>query len=187
MKIYIKYMVSIRCKLVVKAELEKMGIEYSGVELGEAVLINDLTSEEHDILKIALFRSGLELMDDKKAMLIEKIKNIIIEMVHYSDEPLRINFSDFLSEKLCQEYTYLSHLFSQATGITIEHYIIAQKIERIKELLLYDELNLTEISYLLNYSSVAHLSTQFKKETGLTPSFFKNLKQHKRRIMLEDL
>jgi AraC-like DNA-binding protein len=171
----------------VKAELDKMDIGYSGVELGEAILTNDLTTEEHDILKIALLRSGLELLDDKKSMLIEKIKNIIIEMVHYTEEPLKINFSDFLSEKLSQEYTYLSHLFSQATGVTIEHYIISQKTERIKELLLYDELNLTEISYLLNYSSVAHLSTQFKKATGLTPSYFKNLKQHKRRIMLEDL
>jgi AraC-like DNA-binding protein len=132
-------------------------------------------------------RSGLELMDDTKAQVIEKIKTIIIEMVHYKEEHLKTNFSVFLSEQLNYEYTYLSQLFSQATGTTIEQYIISQKIERAKELLLYNELNLTEISYLLNYSSVAHLSSQFKKVTGLTPTFFKNLKQHKRRIMLEDI
>ena len=118
-------------------------------------------------------------MDDKKAILIEKIKNSIVEMVHYTDEPLKLNFSDFLSEKLGHDYTYLANLFSEVTGITIEHFIIAHKIERVKELLLYDELNLTEISYMMNYSSVAHLSSQFKKVTGLTPTFFRQLKNKK--------
>src|SRR5579862_3648406 len=116
-------------------------------------------------------------MDDKKAMLIEKIRNVIVEMVHYSDDVPRVNFSDYLSEKLNYDYTYLANLFSEVTGITIEHFIIAHKIERVKELLLYDELNLTQISYKLNYSSVAHVSNQFKKVTGLTPTFFKKLKQ----------
>lgn len=187
MKIYIKYMVSMRCKLAVKAELEKLNIPYGTVELGEVVITNSLTDKQHDDLKRGLLRSGLELMDDKKAQIIEKIKTIVIEMVHYSEEALKFNFSVFLSEQLTYDYTYLSQLFSQATGTTIEQYIISQKIERAKELLLYNELNLTEISYLLNYSSVAHLSSQFKKVTGLTPTFFKNLKQHKRRIMLEDI
>jgi AraC-like DNA-binding protein len=125
-------------------------------------------------------------MDDKKAILIERIKNVIIEMVHYADEPPKTNFSDYLAEKLDYDYTYLSNLFSEVTGITIEHYIIAHKIERVKELLLYDELNLTEISYRLNYSSVAHLSHQFKKVTGLTPSYFKLLK-HKKRQTLDNV
>jgi AraC-like DNA-binding protein len=137
-------------------------------------------------LKAALLKSGLELMDDQRAMLIEKIKIVIVEMVHYTDEPLKINFSNFLSEKLDYDYTYLANIFSEVTGTTIEKFIIAHKIERVKELLLYDELNLTEISYRLNYSSVAHLSNQFKKVTGLTPSFFKQLKR-KRRIMLENV
>ena len=180
-------MVSLRCKLAVKAELEKLNIQYGIVELGEVVINDSLTEKQHNALKRGLLKSGLELMDDKKAQVIEKIKIIVIEMVHYSEEPLKTNFSVFLSEQLAFEYTYLSQLFSQATGTTIEQYIISQKIERAKELLLYDELNLTEISYLLNYSSVAHLSSQFKKVTGLTPTFFKNLKQHKRRIMLEDI
>jgi AraC-like DNA-binding protein len=187
MKIYIKYMVSLRCKLAVKAELEKLSISFGIIELGEVVINDSLTEKQHIDLKRGLMRSGLELMDDTKAQVIEKIKPIIIEMVHYKEEPLKTNFSVFLSEQLNYEYTYLSQLFSQATGTTIEQYIISQKIERAKELLLYNELNLTEISYLLNYSSVAHLSSQFKKVTGLTPTFFKNLKQHKRRIMLEDI
>jgi AraC-like DNA-binding protein len=128
----------------------------------------------------------LELMDDKKAMLVEKIKNVIVEMVHYADELPETNFSDYLSEKLNHNYTYLSNLFSEVKGITIEHYIIIHKIEKVKELIIYDELNLTEIAYKLNYSSVAHLSNQFKKITGLTPSFFKKLKD-KRRSPLEDV
>jgi AraC-like DNA-binding protein len=173
-------MVSIRCKMVVKSELEKLGLHYRKVDLGEVDIRENITPEQRNQLKTALMKSGLELMDDKKAILIEKIKNVIIEMIHYADEPPKINFSDFLSEKLGYDYTYLANLFSEVTGITIEHFIIAHKIERVKELIIYDELNLTEISFKLNYSSVAHLSNQFKKVTGLTPTFFKQLKRKKR-------
>lgn len=182
-------MVSIRCKMVVKSELDRLGLHYGIVELGEVDIKGDISEEQRDLLRLALLRSGLELMDDKKAILIEKIKNVIVEMIHYHDEvgPLKVNFSDYLSEKLQHDYTYLATLFSEVTGITIEHYIISHKIERVKELLLYDELNLTEIAYKLNYSSVAHLSNQFKKVTGLTPTYFKQLKQYKRRISLENL
>lgn len=179
-------MVSMRCKLAVKAELEKLNIPFGIIELGEVAVADSLTEKQYDDLKRGLLRTGLELMDDKKTQLIEKIKTIVIEMIHYSEEPLKINFSVFLSEQLTCEYTYLSQLFSQATGTTIEQYIITQKIERAKELLLYNEFNLTEISYILNYSSVAHLSSQFKKITGLTPTFFKYLKKDKHKIMLEE-
>lgn len=186
MKLYIKFMVSIRCKMVVKAELDKLGLHYGVVDLGEVEVKEHVSAEQREQLKIALAYSGLELMDDKKAVLIERIKNVIVEMVHYSVEMPKVKNSAYISEKLKHDYTYLANLFSEATGITIEHYIIAHKIERVKELLLYDELNLTEISYLLNYSSVAHLSSQFKKVTGLTPTFFKQLK-YKRRVMLESV
>lgn len=179
-------MVSIRCKMVVKSELEKLGMGYTKVELGEVELNEVPTVAQLNELNIALKKTGLELMDDKKSMLIEKIKNIIVELIHYTDEPPAIKFSDFLSQKLNHDYTYLSNLFSEVQGTTIEHFIIWHKIERVKELLIYDELNLTEIAYLLHYSSVAHLSNQFKKVTGLTPSHFKNLKE-KRRNMLEDM
>ena len=186
MILYIKYMVSIRCKMVVKSELDKLGLHYGVVDLGEVEIKEDLTEIQRDSLKTALLKSGLELMDDKKAILVEKIKNVIIEMVHYEDELPKTNFSDYLSEKLNYNYTYLASLFSETKGITIEQFIIAHKIEKVKELLLYDELNLTEISYRLNYSSVAHLSSQFKKITGLTPTFFKHLK-HKRHNSLENV
>ena len=186
MKLYIKNMVCIRCKMVVKDELTKLGLPYTVVELGQAEVEGSISVEQHDQLKDALLRSGLELMDDKKSMLIGKIKSVIIELVHYTEEPLTINFSDFLSQKLHHDYTYLANLFSEVQGTTIEKFIITHKIERVKELLVYNELNLTEIAYLLHYSSVAHLSTQFKKVTGLTPSYFKKLKE-KRRSMLEDL
>ena len=186
MKLYIKYMVSIRCKMVVKAELEKLGLHFIVVELGNIEVKENISVAQREQLKVALLVSGLELMDDKKAMLIEKIKNVVVEMVHYSDEVPKVNFSDFLSEKLQYDYTYLANLFSEVTGVTIEHFIIAHKIERVKELLLYDELNLTQISYKLNYSSVGHLSNQFKKVTGLTPSFFKKLK-NKRVVNLENM
>ena len=172
--------------MVVKSELDKLGLHYLKVELGEVNIKENLTTEQREQLKAGLLKSGLELMDDKKAILIDKIKNIIVEMVHYTDEPLKTNFSDYLSEKLNYDYTHLANLFSETTGVTIEHFIIAHKIERVKELLLYDELNLTEISYMLNYSSVAHLSNQFKKVTGLVPTFFKKLK-HKRLSTLEIL
>ncbi len=176
-------MVSIRCKMVVKSELTKLGLHFIVVDLGEVEVKENITAEQHEQLKIALSASGLELMEDKKAVLIEKIKGVIVEMVYYSEETPKTNFSNYLSEKLNYDYTYLSNLFSESTGITIEHFIIAHKIERVKELLLYNELNLTEISYMLNYSSVAHLSNQFKKVTGLTPSFFKKIKQKKRNTL----
>jgi AraC-like DNA-binding protein len=179
-------MVSIRCKMMVKAELDKLGLHYGIVDLGEVVIEENITPEQNGQLKTALLKSGLELMDDKKAMLIEKIKNVIVEMVHYEDELPKTKNSDYIGEKLKHNYTYLANLFSEATGTTIEHYIIIHKIERAKELIIYDELNLTEIAWKLNYSSVAHLSNQFKKITGLTPSFFKKLKS-KRRISLEDV
>ncbi|MFD2523903.1 helix-turn-helix domain-containing protein [Emticicia soli] len=180
MKLYVKFMVSIRCKMLVKAELERLGLNYRTIDLGEVEIEESLTEEQNKQLKANLLKSGLELMDDKKAILIQKIKNVIIEMVHYEDELLKVKNSEYISEKLKYDYTYLANLFSEATGITIEHFIIIHKIERVKELLIYNELNLTEISYRLNYSSVAHLSNQFKKITGLTPSFFKSLKQKKR-------
>lgn len=179
-------MVSLRCKMVVKAELEKMKLNHTRVELGEVEIMNDLSAEKRDQLKTALFKAGLELMDDQRAIIVERIKNIIVEMVHYTDEIPKINFSVYLSEKLNQNYNHLSNLFSEVKGITIEHYIIMNKIERVKELIIYDELNLTEIAYKLHYSSVAHLSTQFKKVTGLTLSFFKSL-NHKKRTALEKL
>ena len=169
---------------MVKSELDKLGLHYGVVDLGEVEVKEKITDAQREQLKIALLKSGLELMDDQRSMLIEKIRNVIVEMVHYADELPKIKNSDYISEKLNYDYTYLANLFSEATGITIEHYIIAHKIERVKELLLYDELNLTEISYKLNYSSVAHLSSQFRKVTGLTPTFFKQLK-HKKRKNLE--
>lgn len=166
--------------MVLKSELDKLGLHYGVVDLGVVEIKENINAEQRDQLKIALAKSGLELMDDKKSILIDRIKKVIVESVHYTEEPLKINFSDYLSEKLDYDYTYLSNLFSEVTGITIEHYIINHKIERVKELLMYNELTLTEISYLLNYSSVAHLSNQFKKVTGLTPTFFKKIKRKKR-------
>jgi len=186
MKIYIKYMVTIRCKMVVKSELEELGLHYKTVELGEAEIMEDISPEQMDRLSIALKKTGLELMDDKKSILVEKIKTVIIELVHYNDEQLKINLSDYLTEKLNHNYTYLANLFSEVKGITIEQFYLAHKIEKVKELLVYDELNLTEIAYRLNYSSVAHLSNQFKKMTGLTPSHFNQLK-NKRRQTLENM
>jgi AraC-like DNA-binding protein len=186
MKIYIKYMVSLRCKMIVKEELKKLGLHFIVVDLGEVDVMEDINAEQREQLKIALLESGLELMDDKKAVLIEKIKNVIIEMVHYANEMPKINYSDYISEKLMHDYTYLSNIFSEVKGITIQQFIIIHKIERVKELLLYDELNLTEISYKLDYSSVAHLSNQFKKITGLSPSHFKQLKD-KRRSSIEEI
>jgi AraC-like DNA-binding protein len=186
MKLYIKYMVSIRCKMVVKTELEKLGLHHLTVELGVVEIMEDITSEDRASLKSALLKSGLELMDDKKAILIEKIQNVIIEMIHYSDELPKTNFSDYLCEKLDYDYTYLVNLYSETRGMTIEHFIILHKIERVKELIIYNELNLSEIALKLHYSSVAHLSHQFKKITGLTPSFFKSLK-HKKRSTLENV
>jgi AraC-like DNA-binding protein len=185
-KLYIKYMVSLRCKMIVKEELAKVGLHHVAVDMGLVEILEDMTTTQHDKLKANLLRSGLELLDDKKSILIEKIKNVIIEMIHYSDEVPKVNYSDYISEKLDYDYNYLSNVFTEVKGITIQHFIIIHKIERVKELLLYDELNLSEISYKLHYSSVAHLSNQFKKVTGLSPSFFKQLKK-KRKGHLENL
>ena len=179
-------MVCIRCKMVVKEELIKLGIRFMSVELGEVEVEENISVEQHEQIKTALLRSGLELMDDKKSILIQKIKNVIIELVHFSEEPLTVNFSEYLSQKLNYDYTYLANLFSEVQGTTIEKFLIAHKIERVKELLVYNELNLTEIAYWMHYSSVAHLSAQFKKITGLTPSHFKQLK-NKRRSMLDEM
>jgi len=179
-------MVSTRCKLAVKEELKKLGLHFMVVDLGEVEIMENISAEQREKLKIALLNSGLELMDDKRAMLIEKIKNVIIKMVHHTDEIIKINFSDFLSEKLNHDYTYLANLFSDVQGTTIEQFIISHKIERIKELIIYGELNITEIAWKMNYCSVAYLSNQFKKMTGLSPSHFKQLKD-KRRSPIEEI
>jgi|SRR5690606_29981054 len=186
MKLYIKYMVSLRCKMMVHEELKKLGLKYVIIELGMVEILENITEIQRTQLKENLLKSGLELMDDKKSILIEKIKNVITEMIHYADELPQENFSDYISKKLSYDYTYLANIFSEVKGITIQQFIIIHKIEKVKELLLYNELNLTEISYKLNYSSVAHLSNQFKKVTGLSPSFYKKLKQ-KRKSNLENL
>jgi AraC-like DNA-binding protein len=177
-------MVCIRCQMVVKAELEKLGIRYVDVKIGEADILENITPEQVKQLDVSLKKSGLLLMDDKKSVLVEKIKSAIIELVHYTEEQIRVNLSDFLSEKLNYDYTYLANLFSEVKGITIEKFYLTHKIEKVKELIVYDELNLTEIAFKMHYSSVAHLSNQFKKFTGLTPSHFKMLK-YKRRSTLE--
>jgi AraC-like DNA-binding protein len=186
LKLFIKYMVSNRCKLAVKEELTKLGIHFIVVDMGEVEIMEDLTSEQTKALQAGLHSSGLELMDDKKSVLIEKIKNVITEMIHNSEDVPKVNYSDFISEKLNYDYTYLSNLFSEVKGITIQQFIIVHKIERAKELLFYGELNLTEISYKLHYSSVAHLSNQFKKITGLSPSAYKQLKD-KHRTPIEEI
>jgi AraC-like DNA-binding protein len=179
-------MVSNRCKSVVKEELKKLGLHFIVVDLGEVEILEEITEAQRIQLKAALLRAGLELMDDKKGILIEKIKNAIIEMVHHTDEIIKIKFSEYLSEKLNHDYTYMANLFSEVQGTTIEQFIIGHKIERIKELIIYGELNMTEIAWKMHYSSVAHLSNQFKKVTGLTPSHFKQLKD-KRRNPLEEI
>lgn len=179
-------MVSLRCKMVVTEELNKMGIQHYGVELGYVDILQEITNEDRLLLGQNLQKSGLELLEDKKSILIEKIKNLIIEMIHYQEELPKTNYSEYISEKLGYDYTYLANTFSEVKGITIQQYIILHKVERIKELLLYDELTLSEISYKLHYSSAAHLSNQFKKVTGLTPSFYKKLKR-KRDENLENI
>ncbi len=173
MKIYIKNMVCIRCKMVVRDQLKRIGINSATVKLGEVEIAGAITDTQLTEFRSGLFRFGLEVLDNKKTLLIDKIKNLIIELVHYETEPLKMNFSAYLSKKLNYEYTYLANLFSEVEGINVEHYLITHKIERVKELLVYDGLTLTEISYKLNYSSVAHLCNQFKKITGTTPSNFK--------------
>ncbi len=188
MKIHIKHMVSLRCKLVVKDALNSLGIEYSCVNLGEVkILANEISEQQREELKESLNRFGLELMDEKKSTIVEKIKNIIVEMVHYSDELPREKISVYLSKKLNHNYTYLSNLFKEVTGMTIQHFIVLHKIEKVKELILYDELTLNEITHLLHYSSVAHLSLQFKQVTGFTPTNFKKRNIYTKRIMLEKI
>ena len=179
-------MVCIRCQMVVKAELEKLGLKYAYVRIGEANIIGDVDQEQLERLKTDLKKVGLLLMDNKKSILVEKIKNAIIELVHYTEEQIKVNLSDYLSQKLNYDYTYLANLFSEVKGITIEKFYLTHKIEKVKELIVYDELNLSEIAYKMHYSSVAHLSNQFKKYTGLSPSHFKKLK-NKRRQTLEDV
>lgn len=186
MKLYIKNMVSIRCKMVVKSELEKLNLKYKSVELGEVELEQAIDDWQRDTLRTALLTYGLVVMDDKRSILVEKIKTLIIEMIHYNDELPDVNYSVYISEKLNYNYTYLANLFAEVKGTTIEHFIILHKIEKVKELIIYDELSLTEIASLMKYSSAAHLSKQFKKITGLTPSYFKQMK-NKRRNPLEDL
>lgn len=183
MRIFIRNMVCIRCQMVVKAELEKLDLKYTQVRIGEVDLVGDVKPEQLEQLNVGLKKAGLGLMDDKKSILVEKTRSAIIELVHYSEDQIKVNLSDFLSEKLNYNYTYLANLFSEVKGITIEKFYLTHKIERVKELIVYDELNLSEIAYRMNYSSVAHLSNQFKKFPGLTPTHFKMLKAKRRNTL----
>lgn len=185
-KLYIKYMVSYRCKMKVKEELKNLNIKFAAVDLGVVEIFKEISPEIRDLLKVNLKKSGLELMDDKKSIIIEKIRNAVVEMIHYSDELPKINISAYISEKVGLDYTYLSNLFAEVKGITLQNFIIIHKIEKVKELLFYDELNLSEIAFRLQYSSAGHLSAQFKKTTGLTPSYFKKLKKS-RTLNLENI
>ena len=177
--IFIKNMVCDRCIMVVQNELEKLGLDAKNIKLGEVILSKEITSLEKENLSKTLEPLGFEVIDDKKGRIIEKIKNIIIDLVHHQDSDVKTNLSDVLSDKLHHDYNYLSNMFSEVEGTTIEKYFIAQKVEKVKELLVYDELSLSEIANRLNYSSVAYLSNQFKKVTGLTPSHFKQIKEDK--------
>ena len=182
MKLYIKYMVSVRCKLDVQAKLDKLGLHYGQVDLGEVEFKQDITPEEHAQLQLELQELGVELLDHGPSELIEQVQALILGLVHHADTLPKMKNSDYISQELKREYGPVATLFSEATGVTIERSIIRHKMERVKELLLYDELNLTEIADKLNYSSVAHLSGQFKRETGLTPTFFKQLKRKKKPV-----
>ena len=179
-------MVSNRCKITVKEELKKLGLHFIVVDLGEVDIMEDITDDQREQLRIALQTTGLELIDDSKAVLIEKIKTTIVEMVHHSDGKMKSNVSEYISEKLDYDYTYLSNLFSEVQGTTIAQFVISHKIELIKELMIYGELSISEIAWKMNYSSVSHLSNQFKKITGFSPSHFRNLKD-KRRSPIEDI
>lgn len=174
-------MVCNRCIMVVQDELEKLGLDFTNIKLGEVTLAKELTSDEKNSLESVLVPLGFEIIDDKKSRIIEKIKNTIIDLVHHQDNDSKNNLSDILSKELNHDYNYLSNLFSEVEGTTIEKYFIAQRIEKIKELLVYDELSLSEIADRLNYSSVAYLSNQFKKVTGLTPSHFKQIREDRRK------
>jgi AraC-like DNA-binding protein len=166
--------------MLVKAELKKLNLHYINVNIGEADILEDILPEQLQKLEITFKKSGLLLINDKRGILVEKIKNIIIELVHYNEEQIKVNFSDYLSTKLNYDYTYLANLFSEVKGINIEQFYLTHKIERVKELIVYDELSLTQIAIKMHYSSTAHLSNQFKKFTGLTPSHFKHLKKQRR-------
>jgi AraC-like DNA-binding protein len=185
MKLHIKYMVSLRCKTLVDDELKRLGVssQHIIVDLGLVEILEEITEEQREILRVSLLRSGLEVLDEKRSELIEKIKDVIIELIHYTKELPKVNYSDFISEKLGLDYTYLSNMFSEVKGTTIQQFIISHKIERAKEMVLYGDHNLTEIAYRLNYSSVAHLSNQFKKVTGLAPSYYKQLKSRRRELL----
>lgn len=181
MKLYIRNMVSNRCRMIVKSEIQKLGFHFVLVDLGVVELLEDLSAEQKETLDTNLNKMGLSLINDKKSILIERIKNAIVELIYYTDKLPKTNFSDYLSEKLDYDYTYMANLFSQTLDTTIEHYIIKLKIERVKELLIYDEMNLSEIADKMHYRSLSHLSSQFKKITGLTPSHYKNLRNHRRK------
>lgn len=186
MKLYIKNMVCSRCKMVVKAELEKLGLHLLSVDLGVIETKSSITEKKKHDIAVKLKEFGFEMIDDKKSKSIEKIKILIIDLIHHRNNDLNINLSEHISNHLSQDYAMLSNLFSEVEGITIEKYVILQKIERVKELLMYDEMSLSEIAFLLRYSSVAYLSNQFKKITGFSPSHYKQLKD-KKRMQIEDL
>ncbi|WP_090992514.1 helix-turn-helix domain-containing protein [Pedobacter insulae] len=183
--LFIKNMVCNRCIMVVQHEMDKNGIQIKDIKLGEVTLENELSVEKKKAIDKSLTLLGFEIIDDKKSRIIEQIKNVIIEQVHYHDDDAKVNLSEVLISNLHHDYNYLSNLFSEVEGTTIEKYFIAQKIEKVKELLVYDELSLSEIAFQLNYSSVAYLSNQFKKVTGLTPSHFKQIKDDKRKPLDE--
>lgn len=180
MKLHIKNMVSNRCKMILKSELKKLGLHYMVLGLGEVEIMETLSDEKQTLLNEGLNKFGLSLISDKKSIIIEKIKNTIIELIHYTDKQIKINFSDYLSQKLNYDYTYLSNIFKENQGTTIEHFLLTHRIEKAKELLVYDELNINEIAEKLHYCNAAHLSNQFKKMTGLTPSYYKHLKLRRR-------
>ena len=185
MKLYIKNMVCSRCKMVVKAQLENIGLRPLSVNLGEVEIEENLSKAQLAHLDTLLKSLGFELIDDKKSQTIEKIKNAIVTLVHHTDQEIKTNLSAFITSQIHQDYNYLSNLFSEVEGTTIEKYFIAQRIERVKELIVYDELSLSEIADQLGYSSVAYLSNQFKKVTGFTPSYYKSLKENKRKNIEE--
>jgi YesN/AraC family two-component response regulator len=178
-------MVSLRCKMVVHEELLKLGLHEISIDLGKIVIQEEITKIQREEFRNAILLFGLELLDDKREILMEQVKNVVTELVHYTVEAPLVNFSVFLSAKLGYDYIYLANLFSELNGCTIEHFLIANKIERVKELLLEDEMNLSEISYVMHYSSVSHLSAQFKKVTGVTPSFYKHTCDYSDRQFVE--
>lgn len=181
-ELHIKNMVCDRCIKVVREILDARGIRASRVRLGEVILAEPLGTDQVSALEKALEREGFELIDDKRSRLVSRIKSLLVELIHYGDlEDMRQNISSFIQERVHKDYHYLSALFSESENITIEQFVIYQKIEKVKELLVYDEMTLSEISFKMGYSSVAHLSAQFKKITGFTPTQFKRLKDHKRR------